>query len=329
MIQPLQRVAIVGAGAMGGMYAAHFAQSGFDVRFVASGERAERLRQAGLTVNGEPLRAGVVDPADPASAADSADPADPRDWTADLVIFAVKDRHLVEAVDEAACVIGPDTIVLSVLNGLDSEELIAERLGERPMALLGEGPTVLLCVALAMDAEREGSGIRFRQAGRLVFGQPRNDEISPAVEAVQEALTRAGLEWSTPIDMRHQMWWKFMVNVGINQASAVLDAPYGIFQSEGPARSLMSALVDEVVAVAQAEGVPLGPDDVQAWHNVLAGQPAEGRTSMHQDALAGRPTEVDTFGGRVVALGEKHGIPTPFNQSVVWILGARSPISVN
>ena len=124
--------------------------------------------------------------------------------------------------------------------------------------------------------------------------------------------------------MRHRMWWKFMVNVGINQASAVLDAPYGAFQSEGDPRALMMALIDEVVAVANAEGVALGAADIASWSEVLAAQPVAGRTSMHQDARAGRPTEVDTFGGRVVALGERHGIATPVNQTVVWVLRGRS-----
>ncbi|WP_344779770.1 2-dehydropantoate 2-reductase [Microbacterium kribbense] len=304
MTHPIERVAVIGAGAMGGMYAAHFARAGFDVRFIARADRARILRDSAVTVNGEPLRVPVVD-------ADTA-----RSWTADLVIFAVKDRHLRAAIDEAAMVVAPSTIVLSVLNGLDSEERIATG--------LGSAPSVLLCVAMAMDAERAGDDIHFRQAGRLVFGHEHNDEVSPVVRAVQDALTRAGLEWETPPDMRHRLWWKFMVNVGINQASAVLDAPYGAFQHDGDARSLMAALVDEVIDVAHAEGVDLGPDDVDAWHRVLAGQPAEGRTSMHQDVVAGRPTEVESFGGRVVELGRRYGIPTPFNQAIVWVLRART-----
>lgn len=300
----IRRVAIVGAGAMGAMYADHFARTGFDVRLLAQGERARRLRTVGLTVNGSPLDVAVLDTDDPAG------------WTADLAIFAVKDGHLEEATAHAAAAIGPGTTVLSVLNGLDSEERIAAR--------LGAGPTVLLCIALAMDAERTGTDVRFRQSGRLVFGEPRNEEVSPAAVAVQDALTRAGLAWETPVDMRRRLWWKFMVNVGINQASAVLDAPYGAFQGPGDARALMSALIDEVVLVAQAEGVDLGAADVATWHQVLAGQPADGRTSMHQDVLAGRATEVDSFGGRVVALGERHGIPTPFNQAMVRILRGRA-----
>lgn len=302
----IERVAIVGAGAMGGMYAAHFARAGFDVFWVARGERAARLAATGLTINGEPVRLPVVD-------ADQAEPA-----PADLVLFAVKDGHLEQAIEDATAVIGPETIILSVLNGLDSEERIAQHFGAEH---------VLLSTALAMDAERSGHEIAFRQAGRIVFAHLDGSTTHPDVLATQQALDRAKLEWQTRDDMRHQVWWKFMINVGINQASAVLRAPYGAFQPEGDARALMMALIDEVVAISEPEGVGLGEADLELWHRVLAGQPAQGWTSMAQDVLAGRPTEVESFAGRVVALGAKHGIATPYNQAVRWILRAQTPIS--
>lgn len=290
---------------MGGMYASHFAQTGFDVDLVARGERAERLR-AGLTVNGTPMVASVID-------IDSDQPATP----ADLVIFAVKDRHLEQAIEDAAAVVGPETTILSILNGLDSEDRIAARYGTA---------RVLLSVALGMDAERDGNQIRFRQAGRLVFGRPENSpEPDPLVARVQRALDRAGLAWQTPPDMRHVIWSKFYFNVGINQASALLHAPYGAFHDDGDARQLMKALMSEVLLVAAAEGVALGEDDVANWDRVLANMPAAGWTSMAQDANAGRETEVETFAGRVVALGQRHGIRVPYNQALLWALRASQP----
>lgn len=300
MAGQIESIAIVGAGAMGGMYAAHVGEAGFQVGFVATGARASRLRDAELTVNGAPLDVGVWD-----------------GGPADLVIFAVKDRQLPQAIEDAATAIGPDTIVISVMNGLDSERLIAERYGEAH---------VLLAIALGMDADRVGNDFRFRQVGRIVFGRPRNEgEPDADVAAVQQALTRAGLVWQTPADMTHELWSKFLFNTGINQASAVLDAPYGAFQPEGDARKLMMALIGEVLAVAEAEGVPLGQPTVDRWLGVLANMPPAGRTSMHQDAVHGRPTEVETFAGRIVALGERHGIATPYNQTVLWILRHRNP----
>lgn len=300
----VETVAVVGAGAMGGMYAAHFAAAGFDVVLVASGDRARRLREDGLIVNGKSLRARVVDP-------DVAADRGP----ADLVLVAVKDRQLAEAIEQIAPLVGEHTTILSVLNGLDSEEALAATYGAQ---------RVLLCVAAAMDAQRVGNRVTYRQAGRLTFGPAQPGDCPDRVAAVQRALDRADLAWHTPDDMRHAMWWKFMVNVGINQACAVLRAPYGTFQVDGPARALMQALQEEVIAVAAAEGVELGAADLDSWHEVLAGQPVDGWPSTLQDVEAGRPTEVDILAGRVVTLGERHGIPTPYNQAMLWTLRDRT-----
>ncbi len=302
-VRDIDTVAIVGAGAMGGLYAWHFARSGFPVTLVARGERARRLADHGVLVNGERVVAAVFD-ADQRSDREAAEPVD-------LVLVAVKHHELAAALDDVAPLVGPHTLFLSVLNGLDSEAVIAGRFG--PGA-------ALLCVALAMDAERVGNEVSFRRPGRLAFGEADNTVVSDRVRSVQGALDRAGLAWETPADMRRTMWWKFMVNVGINQASAVLRAPYGAFQPEGDARSLMTALVSEVVMLSRAEGVGLDDGDVRRWYAVLAGQPPAARTSMHQDVEAGRRTEVDIFAGRVVALGERHGIATPYNQAMLWIL---------
>lgn len=301
----VHRVGVVGAGAMGGMYAAHFVRAGFEVLLVATGDRVARLRSAPLVVNGEPLAARVVDPAEPGAVT----------APADLVLIAVKDAQLAEAIDLIEPLVGEHTTILSVLNGLDSERAIAARYGAE---------RVLLCVAAAMDARRDGSAVTYRQVGRLTFGPERAGESAARVAAVHDALDAAALAWTTPPDMRHAMWWKFLVNVGINQASAVLRAPYGAFQYDGSARSLMMALQDEVVAVAHAEGVNLGAEDLAAWDRVLAGQPADGWTSTLQDVEAGRPTEVEIFAGRVVAFGSAHGIATPYNQAMLWILRDRA-----
>ncbi|WP_026927937.1 ketopantoate reductase family protein [Granulicoccus phenolivorans] len=300
----IESVAVVGAGAMGAMYAAHLARAGVGVRLVARGERARRLTEQRLTVNGESLDVPVWD-----ADTDAGKPVD-------LVLVAVKHQQLAGALDDVAALVGPQTTFLSVLNGLGSERQIAER--------FGHPERVLPCIALAMDAERAGTEIRFRQAGRLVFGDPiALSGPSERVRAVQALLDAAGLDWETPPDMRPQMWWKFMVNVGVNQASAVLDKPYGAFVEDGPARWLMLALMTEVIEVGRAEGVDLGVKDLERWDHVLANQPAEGITSMHQDVLAGRSTEVDIFAGEVVELGIRHSIPTPYNQTIHWILHAR------
>lgn len=292
-------MAVVGAGAMGAMYAAHFVDGGFDTLLVASGERAERLRTNGLTVNGKALSSPVLDPA-----RDERSPVD-------LVLVAVKHHDLASALEDAAPFVGPETTFVSVLNGLDSEQVIADRF---------DSAQVILCIALGMSAGREGNAVTYRSPGTLVIGT--GSRLAPAsrVDAIGTVLDRAGLAWEAPQDMEHEMWWKFMVNTAINQASAVMRRPNTDFVVDGPPRSLMMALIDEVIAVSGPEGVPLGEADRDRWDEVLRGLPGEGRTSMLQDVLAGRPTEVALFADHVVALGEKHGIPTPYNQTMSWLL---------
>lgn len=284
---------------MGAMYADHFVGGEVKTSIVASGERAERLRSTGLSVNGTALRASIVTPDDAAT-----EPVD-------LVLVAVKHHDLAAALDDVAPFLGPDTTLISVLNGLDSEPVIAERFG---------GERVLLCIALGMAAGREGPEITYRSPGRLVIGTTPQLAAPDRLTAVQDVLDRAGLAWDAPDDMGHEMWWKFMVNTAVNQASAVLRAPYAAFTREGPARSLMNALIDEVIAVSQTEDAPLGQTDRDRWDEVLRTLPGEGRTSMLQDVIAGRPTEVGLFADRVVALGKEQGIATPYNQMMSWIL---------
>jgi 2-dehydropantoate 2-reductase len=137
---------------------------------------------------------------------------------------------------------------------------------------------------------------------------------------VQAAFERAGIVSEIPTDMIRMLWWKLMVNVGINQASAVMRAPYGVFQSSPDARELMKMLMREVIVLAQRVGVNLREQDLAEWHEVLKTLSPKGKTSMLQDIEAGRKTEVEVFAGKVVELGRSHGIPTPVNQALLSIV---------
>jgi 2-dehydropantoate 2-reductase len=301
---PIKSIAVLGAGAMGAMYASFFQRAeGFEVRTVATGERAERLRRETLFVNGQPLELEVFDPSNGAEVG----------RPADLVIVAVKQHHLAEALEDLRPLVGPDTVFLSVLNGLDSEPVIAEAFSPEQ---------VLFCIALGMDGNRNGSKVHFGNAGRLTFGEAHNEPASAAVIRVQVALDQAGLVWETPVDMRRSMWWKFMANVGVNQASALCRAPYAVMHTSEHARTLMLSLIDEVVTLSQLEGVNLGGADVERWLAVLDGLNPAGKTSMLQDVEARRLTEVDIFAGKVVSLGEAHGVGTPFNRMAFHAISA-------
>jgi 2-dehydropantoate 2-reductase len=295
----IRHVAILGAGAMGTYFAAGFgANDRFSTRLIARGDRRERLERDGLVVNGQPVFIPVASPED-------------RPAPADLVIVALKHHHLAAAVPDLKPFVGPDTVIISVMNGLESEAVIGAAVGMEKM---------LYAISVGIDAVREGNHLTFSNPGRHLFGEADNTTISDRVRRVQEAFTRAGIAWETPADMVRMLWWKFMINVGMNQASAVMRAPYGAFQTRAEARDLMEALMREVITLAPLASVNLVEKDIADWCQVLATLSPTGKTSMLQDIEAGRKTEVEIFGGAVTALGERYAVPTPVNRTLFQII---------
>jgi len=278
---------------MGSAYAsAFYAMDPASVAFAASGARYERLKAGGIVVNGRHYPIPVLAPDDPAP-------------PADLVIVALKHHHLPDALNDLGNRAGAETLFLSVMNGLDSEAIIAARYGQE---------RVLYANAVGIDAQRDGNVVRFSKIGTVVFGEADNTTLSERVRRLQALFDRAAIPHQTPVDMIRAMWWKLMINVGINQASAVLGAPYGVFQTNPEAQAIMEAAMRETVAVAQAAGVNLSGQDIADWYPVMNQLHPAGKTSMLQDIEAGRKTEVEVFAGKVLALGRQYGIPTPVNE---------------
>ena len=298
-MKPIQHVTIFGAGAMGAVYASLFFQMDpACVSFMAKGERAERLQVQGIIVNERRYLIPVVTPDDTSP-------------PSDLIIVALKHHHLREALPDLERRVGAETIFLSVMNGLDSENLIGAMYGAEK---------VLYAIAVGIDALREESKVVYTNQGKIFFGEAENPALTERVKRVQEVFGRAGIIYETPQDMIRLLWWKFMINVGVNQSSAVLRAPFGVFQQSEDAKALMETAMREVVALAQAANVNLVEDDIRNWYNFLFTLSPGGKTSMLQDLEAGRKTEVEIFGGKVVELGKIYGIPTPVNQTLLRII---------
>ncbi len=292
-LPPIETISIIGAGAMGASYASMLHTMKSDcVTLIAGGERFERLAGEGLFVNGKHYLIPVVRPEDPRP-------------PADLLIVAVKHHHLDDAIKKMKNSIGEGTIIISVMNGIESEEQIGNVYGM---------DKVLYAVAVGIDALKEGNAVTYTRRGRIFFGERENNEITGRVKRVQALFDRAGIVHETPPDMVRILWWKFMINVGTNQASAALRAPYSVFQESRDARYLMESAMREVMALAAKAGIRLTEEDIQNWYAVLAGLSPEGKTSMLQDVEAGRKTEVEMFAGKVIELGRRYNVPTPVNQ---------------
>ncbi|MFB5190940.1 ketopantoate reductase family protein [Alicyclobacillus fastidiosus] len=297
----IQNVSLIGLGAIGAAYASRL----YDldptcIRVVADDERIARYQTRPVVVNGRGYEFTYVSPRADTEAAD-------------LVIIAVKYDGLAQALVDIRRHVGPDTIILSLLNGISSEEMIAQIYGEK---------NLLYAMCVAIDAVRNDSAVAFSSIGRICFGELKNETYSRNVQLVKELFDRAEIPYEIPVDMQRTMWWKFMINVGVNQTSAVLRAPYGVFQTVDEAHELMARAMQEVILISERAGIHLTQADLQAFDAILADLAPDGKTSMLQDIEAGRKTEVEYLAGKVRELGKQYGVATPVNDMLYPLIRA-------
>ncbi len=289
----MKSVVVLGAGALGAAYASRFYDMDSScISLAASGERYKRLKSEGLVVNNQRYEIPVL----------SRDDISP---PADLIIVALKHHHLAEALPELQNRVGENTTILSVMNGLDSEDIIGAMYGD---------DKVIYSTVVGIVAQRTRNTINYSRGGTIFVGEADNTILTDRVRAIQALFDHAGIDHQTPDDMIRIMWWKFMINVGINQASALLSAPYGVFQKSKHAQQIMESAMREVLIVANAAGVNLVEKDIQEWYSFMNTLDPRGKTSMLQDIEAGRRTEVDIFAGKMIELGKIYSIPTPINE---------------
>ena len=294
----INNILFAGAGALGALFSHKMSDSGKNIFFLADGERQQRLEKNGLVINGRNYPVKCTGGST---------------FKADLLIVAVKYNNLDEVCAKVIPHISRNTAVISVMNGIDTEEILKEKL-----------PTdnIFLAMGIGMDAVRDGNSISFSNDGKLVFG-PWSGKSGEYLKEIQDFFTECSIVWESPEDMRYHIWFKFMINTGVNQVSAVLGAEYRIMQQDSHARWLMDETMKEVIKVAQAENIPLSSNDLEKWYSVLDSLAPEKRTSMCQDILAGRKTEVDMFAGKLIKLAEKHSIEVPFNRVLFNMIKAK------
>lgn len=300
----IESVLIAGAGAIGAAIGWKIRQKEPDaVSLLAGGERLVRYRNDPFMINGEPCSFHITD------SASSSDP--------DLVIVACKNHHLPQVIADLKNHIGEQTLILSLLNGISSEQELGDAFGAHrlPYAMI-----------LGIDAVREGACISFSKTGKIFFGDAENPEPwSDRVQAIAEFFIRTDVGFSVPENMLNRLWYKFMMNVGLNQLTAIIRRPYRPFKSatlEPAAAELFADAMREVITIAAYEGVILTEKDIEESFHVLDGLADEGKTSMFQDVEAGRKTEVELFSRTVMELGEKHGVPVPINTLMYRLIRA-------
>jgi len=297
----IQKVIVSGLGAIGSAYAARIYDTSPElVTAVVDAERFERYQREGITINGKAYSFRMVMP-------------NVLEEPADLILIAVKYHQLGEAIQEIRNFVGENTIILSLQNGITSETMVGEAFGM---------DKVLHSFVVGTDAVRVGTSTRYSSIGKIVFGDRSNRKDDPKVLAVQEFFDRVHVPYEVPNDIMREMWWKFMMNVGVNQVSAVLKAPYGVFRKVKEARELWEMAAREVLAIAERAGIHLVEADIQEHLRIAEALSPEGKTSMLQDVEAGRKTEVEIFAGTVAQMGDAYGIDTPVNDLLFKLIRA-------
>ncbi|KQL34651.1 ketopantoate reductase family protein [Psychrobacillus sp. FJAT-21963] len=296
----IKNITIIGLGAIGSVYGNLLQRvSDLNVRVLVDSDRKSRYESEGIFVNGERLPFAYITPNE-------------KTEEADLIIVSVKYSHLPRAIEDIRNQVGKNTVIMSLLNGITSEEEIAEVYGE---------DKVVYAISNGIDATREGTSIFCSNPGKISFGKKQNETISEKLIAIRECFERAQIPNDIPANMEQVLWYKFMINVGINQTSAVTGATYGVFQKIPYARELAKAAMMEVVQLAQLQNIALKERDIDVFfETIISSLSEEGKPSMLQDIEARRFTEVAMFSEKMMELGHRFNIETPVNQMLYQII---------
>lgn len=286
-------IVVMGAGGVGGYFGAKLARSGEVVTLIARGEHLAAIRREGLRIRSAVEGEFVVRPAaveDPAGL-----PA------ADLVLFCVKSFDTETAVERIRPVVGPETAVLSLQNGVDNEDRID--------ALLGPGHAMGGVAQVFAVIERPGV-IAHQFGGRIIFGE-LDGRRSARAEKLLAGFQRAGVGVELSTDTRRALWEKYIFICAVAGMTAITRETIGTVRETPASWRMFRAIVDEVTALARACGVGLAPDAADAVVKGAQSIAAGNRASLAQDLLQGRRLELEALHGHAARLGERLGVPTP------------------
>jgi len=301
------RILVYGAGAVGGYFGALLARGGHDVWLVARGENLAVLHAHGLAVDlgTETLHLPAVHAV-----------GDQREAPlSDLVLVCVKSYGTPAAAAALRPIIGPETIVLSLQNGIENEDILARGLGVGPLMI------ALTRIGVALVAPGR---IAYSGRGTILYGEPDGTE-SPRARRVAEAFTAGSVPYQLRRDILVAAWEKLAWNAAFNAVTTLTRATVAEALGMAPVRELIVETMEEVDAVATASGVPVRRTRTQAvLDDSLSGLP-DFQTSMLQDVLRGRRLEHDAINGAVVRAALRTGTPVPVNRTLLGLLDRLDP----
>jgi 2-dehydropantoate 2-reductase len=291
------RIAVFGSGGVGGYFGGRLAQAGEDVVFIARGAHLEAMRAGGLRVDS--IKGDFV--AKPVNATDDPAEAGP----VDVILVGVKAGQVEEAANAMRPMVGENTFVVPLQNGVEAPTRLAAVLGREHVL----GGLCAVMTYVAAPGHICHAGIE----PVIQFGELDNRK-SPRVEALERTFANAqGLRAIVPADIEAAMWQKFLFIAGWGAVGAVTRAPAGVLRERAETRQLIIQAVKEIYDVARARNVSLGPEIIDKTMQTVDALPDGGTASMQRDIMGGRPSELDTQTGAVVRLGREAGVETPIN----------------
>ncbi len=298
-------IAIVGAGVLGSIFGSLFLKKGFNVTLIeVLKERVHLIDKEGLWMqwpDGERTHAQI-------SITSNINEAGVKD----VVMVAVKGYHTRTAIQSAMPMIGDDTLVISVQNGLGNLEIIAEAVG--PKRVIG-GITAHSGMPVSMNEVRYVGGL-----GPLLVIGPYDGVLRPEFENMVEQFQRAGLDVQATSNINNVIWKKLIANVATNVVAALTGLTGGIAVNHKPVVKIIDALSRELAQVARAKGIDFPElDDPLDFSLKAFASTKDNRVSMLQDVEAGRPTEIGNLNEVIVSEGRRFNIPTPYNEAVSWL----------
>jgi 2-dehydropantoate 2-reductase len=286
------KIAVFGAGGVGAYYGAGFARGGAEVALIARGAHLEALQKERLTIETaegiEHYRLRATD--DPSEIG-----------RVDVVLFCVKSYDTTSAARALPPLIGPDTAVVSLQNGIDNEPKIADVVGWEHVL----GGSAYIFAAVTSPGVVRASGPR-----SIVFGEWTGD-TSPRVQRILEAAAAGGIQATASRRVQVAKWEKYVLLAAFSAVSAATQLPLGEIRRSEAAVTLIRDLMTEIWNVGRASGVDLDDDLVERQHGLVMSQDDDSRTSLHTDLVKGRRMEIDALQGAVVRLGRELGVPTP------------------
>ena len=289
-MEQIKNIALIGLGAVGAVVASQLNKvPEVNLYCVVDSNRKNRYEQNGIFINNKRQNFKLITP-------DELQPAD-------LVIIATKNLQIQDALKQIKNSVTDNTMILSLLNGIQSEKEI-EKIYGKEKTLYG--------FIINITSINLNSNISCTNNGTIVFGENDNSH-SMRICLIEQLFNQAGISYKNPENIQLEMWKKFLINVVFNSLGAITRSPYGGFKSDSM-KNCVQKIGLETIKVANAEGIPLSEELLQKDLELTLSYTPTGKCSMLQDVEAGRLTENDFFTGTIIKLGEKHNISTPYCQ---------------